>query len=307
MEILRALEGIRTAFFDKIMAVVTYLGDEAVFLVIVLFVLWCVDKKWGIRLLFLGLSGNVINQLLKAVFCIPRPWIIDPQFTIVESARAGAGGYSFPSGHTQGAASLFGGIAIWKKRKAVTALCAFLVLLTGFSRMYLGVHTPLDVGVSLAIGLLLTVIFYFFYKREPSQKLEYMLYTLVGTALCASLLAYLLFAPKTAANIAEVDAAGLKTAFTLMGSFLGMIVVMWVDRRYIKFSTKAVWWAQILKFVLGLAIILAVKTLLKQPLYALLGGSAVADAVRYFTVVIVGGIVWPMTFKWWSSLGKKSA
>ncbi|MEG0833271.1 MAG: phosphatase PAP2 family protein, partial [Oscillospiraceae bacterium] len=205
------------------------------------------------------------------------------------------------------AASLFGGIAIWKKRKAVTALCAFLVLLTGFSRMYLGVHTPLDVGVSLAIGLLLTVIFYFFYKREPSQKLEYMLYTLVGTALCASLLAYLLFAPKTAANIAEVDAAGLKTAFTLMGSFLGMIVVMWVDRRYIKFSTKAVWWAQILKFVLGLAIILAVKTLLKQPLYALLGGSAVADAVRYFTVVIVGGIVWPMTFKWWSSLGKKSA
>ncbi|MEG0833270.1 MAG: phosphatase PAP2 family protein, partial [Oscillospiraceae bacterium] len=101
MEILRALEGIRTAFFDKIMAVVTYLGDEAVFLVIVLFVLWCVDKKWGIRLLFLGLSGNVINQLLKAVFCVPRPWIIDPQFTIVESARAGAGGYSFPSGHTQ--------------------------------------------------------------------------------------------------------------------------------------------------------------------------------------------------------------
>ena len=145
MTILRWLEGLRTPWLDSLMSAVTELGDETVFMVAGLVILWCVNKRWGFRFLLTGLTGSVVNQLLKAIFLIPRPWVLDPSFTIVESARAGATGYSFPSGHTQSAATLFGTLAMWSRRRWSTLLCVAMVLLVGFSRMYLGVHTPADV------------------------------------------------------------------------------------------------------------------------------------------------------------------
>ena len=104
MTFLKMLESIRTPFWDQVAAAVTLLGEETFFMLVGLALVWCFDKRWGFRLLFVGLTGTVLNQLLKAVFLIPRPWVIAPEFTIVEAARAGATGYSFPSGHTQSAA-----------------------------------------------------------------------------------------------------------------------------------------------------------------------------------------------------------
>ena len=111
MTFLRMLESVRTPFWDQVAGWVTYLGDETFFMLVGLALVWCFDKRWGFRLLFAGLAGTTLNQLLKAVFLIPRPWVIDPGFTIVESARAGATGYTFPSVHTQSAASVMGMLA----------------------------------------------------------------------------------------------------------------------------------------------------------------------------------------------------
>lgn len=152
MELLKAIATIRSPFLDQIVNIVTHLGDETFFTVIGMFVFWCVNKKWGYRFMILGLSGTALNQLLKAIFLIPRPWVLDPSFSIVEAAREAADGYSFPSGHTQSAAAVFGTLAVWLNKKWSTALCIALILLVGFSRMYLGVHTPLDVDVSLITG-----------------------------------------------------------------------------------------------------------------------------------------------------------
>lgn len=49
------------------------MGDETFFMVIGMFVFWCVNKKWGYRFMILGLSGTALNQLLNAIFLIPRP------------------------------------------------------------------------------------------------------------------------------------------------------------------------------------------------------------------------------------------
>ena len=78
-----------------------------------------------------------------------------------------------------------------------------------------------------------------------------------------------------------------------------------VDSRHLKFETKAVWWAQILKAVLGLALVLIVKSLLKAPLEALFAGHMAARAVRYFLTVVAAGVLWPMTFRWFGKLGSK--
>lgn len=152
MGVLYALESIRTPALDKIMSVITLLGGELFFMVIAVTAFWCVSKREGYYLMIVGFFGTVINQFLKILCCVPRPWIKDPDFTIVESARAEATGYSFPSGHTQNAVATYGGIARYTRRGWLRAVLVVLTVLIAFSRMYLGVHTPLDVGVSFQIG-----------------------------------------------------------------------------------------------------------------------------------------------------------
>ena len=127
MELLKLLEGIRTPFLNEIMSLVTMLGDETFFMIVGMTVMWCISKKWGFRLMIIGLAGTGFNQLLKYIFLVPRPWVLDPSFTIVESAREGASGYSFPSGHTHSAVSVFGTLAMWLKNKWATVICIALI------------------------------------------------------------------------------------------------------------------------------------------------------------------------------------
>jgi membrane-associated phospholipid phosphatase len=109
MDLLYALESIRCPFLDTVMQIITRLGEETFFLVIAIVIFWCVDKFEGYYLMGIGLLGTVVNQFLKILCRIPRPWVIDPEFTIVGNAKEAATGYSFPSGHTQSAVSVFGG------------------------------------------------------------------------------------------------------------------------------------------------------------------------------------------------------
>ena len=97
-----------------------------------------------------------------------------------------------------------------------------------------------------------------------------------------------------------------KNGFTLMGCILGILPVYAIDRKWIHFDTRAVWWAQILKAVGGLVLVIAAKELLRFPLNAILPAESWARMLRYFLMVIVGGLLWPMTFRFFGKLGKKA-
>lgn len=159
MQFLYFLEGLRCPALDAVFRVITELGGETVYMALAIAVYWCVSKGLGCYILTTGFVGTIANQFLKLCFRIPRPWVLDPDFTIVESARAGATGYSFPSGHTQNAFSSFGCLGMWT-RGGWRVLCFVIVVLIGLSRMYLGVHTPLDVGVAFLMGLVLMLALY---------------------------------------------------------------------------------------------------------------------------------------------------
>ena len=107
---------------------------------------------------------------------------------------------------------------------------------------------------------------------------------------------------------ADVDvdnlAHGTKNAFTMLGCILGIWLTYEVERKYIRFDTKAVWWAQVIKLAVGLCLVLAIKSGLKAPLYALLNGSYAADGLRYFLMTAFAGCVWPLTFRFFGKLGK---
>ena len=108
---------------------------------------------------------------------------------------------------------------------------------------------------------------------------------------------------------ADLDAhnyeSAVKNGYTFIGCFVGLLIVWFVDEKKLHFTNEAVWWAQILKAVLGLAVVLAVKEGTKGALNAVFGDEMIARAVRYCLVVVTAGIVWPLTFKWFAKLGAK--
>ncbi len=306
MEFLRLLEAIRTPFLDAVFQFFTFFGEEAIFMVVALGIFWCIDKKTGYLLLYVSFLGNIINTFLKLLFLVPRPWVLEKDFTIVESARAEATGYSFPSGHTQNSAGMFLGVARSRKEIWVRIVCVALTLLVAFSRMYLGVHTPADVLVSLGIALLLVAVAYPILRRAWDQPKWFLPLIGVLLALGVALILYIELVPMPANAIAQFSLACNESGYKMVGGAVGFAVVIWLERKYIRFSEKAVWWAQLLKLVLGLGVVVAVQSLTKSPLLALFGGHNAGNAVRYFLMVLVGGALWPMTFRFFGKLGRKA-
>ena len=302
MNFLYLLESIRNPVLDFIFGTITHIGEETVFLVLAIFFFWCVNKREGYYILTVGLVGTVINQMLKLVFAIPRPWVKDPSFTVVESAVEEATGYSFPSGHTQNVTGTFGSIGRYSRSTPVRIISAAIILLVAFSRMYLGVHTPLDVGVSLLIGAALTFILYPVFKNE--ERFEKFMPIAIGVCLLITALLMLYFPlfAKDAAHDATNLASGMKNAYTLTGCTVGLAIVYFVDSTFIKFDTGAAWYAQIIKVLLGLGGVLLIKSGLSSPLVSLFGNEYIARMIRYLLVVLFAGIVWPLTFKLFARL-----
>lgn len=302
MDFLRFLESIRTPMGEAFFSAVTHLGEETIFIVIGLLFFWCIDKKKGYFILTVGFTGTVLNQFLKLWFRVPRPWVKDPNFTIVESARAEATGYSFPSGHTQMAVGMYGAVARTCKSIWLRIICVLICILVPLSRMYLGVHTPADVAVSIVVALVL-IIGVYPVLNKATEKPKYMrVYFAVMVALTAAFLAFVLWYPFPADIDTHNYEEGVKNAYKMLGCIFGLWIAYEMDLRYTHFDTKGVCWVQLMKLVPGLLILLAIKSGLKEPLYALLKGNYLADGIRYFLLTAVAGGVWPMTFKFWNKL-----
>ena len=302
MPFLYFLESIRNPVFDFVFSTITHLGEETFFLVIAILFFWCINKRQGYFILITGLVGTVVNQVMKLLFRIPRPWVLDSRFNIIESAREEATGYSFPSGHTQNIAGTYGSIAAFKPTKGKTAICVTVILLVAFSRMYLGVHTPLDVVVSLLIALGLIFLLRPVFESEESFK-RYMPIVIVGSVILSlGFLAYVLAISSDSTLDPHNYQSGLKNACTLLGCTAALVPVYILDVKYINFKTEGRWYAQVLKLVGGLLGVLAIKSGLSSPLTVLFGNEMIARAVRYFLIVMFAGSVWPLTFNWFSNL-----
>lgn len=301
MAFLNFLEECRLPALDVFFQLITQFGDETLFILIGLLFFWCIDKREGYYLLCIGLLGTIVNQLLKLSFRIPRPWVRDPSFTIVESARSGATGYSFPSGHTQTSVGVYGGVARWTGRSLLSTICIALCVLVPFSRMYLGVHTPADVGVSVCLALAMIFILYPLMRKGCDNprvmRPLFLCMTLCSLAFVAFVHLYPFPADVDASNLEH----GMANAYKMLGCVLGIFLAWEIDHRFTHFETKAPLRIQMLKLILGAIPLLAIKAGLKAPLHALLGNANLADGLRYFLIVLFAGALWPMTFPWFKA------
>ena len=285
MELLRLLEGLRSPFFSAIFGLVTRLGEETVAIVVLCAIYWCINKQlaYGIGVAYF-LSGLSV-QCMKICFRIERPWVVDPTLNPVPSARGQATGYSFPSGHTQSAAALFGSLGAQTKQKPIKALCFLLVLLVAFSRMYLGVHTLLDVAISLLISLI------FVFAAEKMRRCSR------HAALAVFMIVYAIAVIVIAIAIysgGKIEQGYLSDCLKAAGAGVGFAVGMYIERVYIDFSvdTKNIFW-QVIKFAFGIAGLFVVKEGLKL----VIGTGLIVDTMRYFLTILWVTLLFPLIIK----------
>lgn len=302
MEFLYFLESIRNPVCDFLFSLITLMGSETFFLAIAIFIFWCVDKRCGYYVLVTGLFGTVVNQFVKITAKIPRPWHIDESFTVVGNAAEDAGGYSFPSGHTQNVVGTLGSIASYYPKRRVVIPLVCLMVLVAFSRMYLGVHTPYDVLFSAVFATLLVILLRPLFTNEGRFDKAMPIILAVCALLSLAFLIYVFVMPEGGVDAENLDNAR-ENACTLFACMLGFLGVYFVERKFVRFETSARWYSQIFKLAIGLIVVIAIKSLLKTPLIALAGGNEyIGRVIRYLLMVVFAGLLWPLSFKFWSSL-----
>ena len=296
MQILYFLETVRTPFLDAVCSAITHLGEETLAIAVALFIYWCVSKKWGCYTLLVSFFSLYLNQTAKILCRVSRPWVAHPGFTIVESAREQAAGYSFPSGHTANIAATLGSWARFAKKKPLRVLFVIIIAAVSFSRMYLGVHYPMDVLFSLVVSAVLVFALYRVYEKGEGISRRFRVTFLLTILLSLGLVLFLHLHTWPADIQVENLTSARKNAFLMSGLSAGMIVGIYFDKNVIDFRVKAPWWAQILKTAVGLGLVVAVKSGLK----ALLPDALWWTAPRYFLTAVFASCVWPLTFPWFA-------
>ena len=159
---------LQSGFMDFIMPIITVFGDAGIFWMICAAVLFLIPstRKTGLGMAFAMMMGLVIcNMILKPVVGRMRPY----DFQINELGKTWdqillAGkllvdtphDYSFPSGHT--IASFEACVVLLLNDKRLGIPATILAILISFSRLYLYVHYPTDVLVSIVLGTLFAII-----------------------------------------------------------------------------------------------------------------------------------------------------
>ena len=239
-ELRNATGGMFDEFFNAISKVAV---DVLIFLPYILF--WSVSKRWGYRFIATLWSGDLINGLVKLTACAYRPWIRSSQIEPAGDSKVAATGYSFPSGHTMCATTMYGSTAVWqhRRRRWVSVVCIVLILLTGFSRNFLGVHTPQDVVVGLCESLIIIALVGWVGKKlEGNEKLADRL-TLAGVALVIASLLYITLKPYPmdyVDGVLLVDPQRMMNdTFKACGGFFGLLAGSYVERHYIHYEIPA--------------------------------------------------------------------
>ncbi|MBN1264016.1 MAG: phosphatase PAP2 family protein [Anaerolineales bacterium] len=130
---------------------ISFLGTEYAYLFLLPALFWCVDAGLGMRVGISVMAATGIYSSIKMVFRTPRPFWINPDIRPLAVETS----FGAPSGHSMSAVGLWGRLAAAIKTRWLQVLLILLITLIAISRLYLGVHYPIDVLSGLLGGVIL--------------------------------------------------------------------------------------------------------------------------------------------------------
>lgn len=270
--ILKIFQDIANPFLDTVANLLSLCGEQYVMIVILLVIYYGIDKAKGFSIFSSMFVSLILVNGIKAVVRAPRPFIVHPD--LVSGRLETATGYSFPSGHTGGAASFYTAIAKAFRSTKLLIAALILALLVGMSRMYLAVHWPIDVLVGYLIGTASSILLVPIFVKLYQDMKNCMLFTVIAaaiTALVTIILTILL-------TLDAVDATAFTDLMKMTAIAAGAYAGCALEKKYVSFKTagsvkKTV--INILLSAIGIALIMAIKLIVPESLYAL------GAAVRY--------------------------
>ncbi len=271
IEIIKFIQQIANPFWDGFFTLISILGEEVFLIALLGFIYWCYDKRMGYKVGFLYALNAPLNFALKAIFNAPRPIGSEGVRTIYEGTATGS---SFPSGHSQLGGGLFYFLFKNSKQQLLKAICLVIAFLIPISRLYLGVHFPVDVVVGLALGIMMVYISDWIFEMLFENHAPWlMLFALPPFIYC----------------LVTGDEDGYKMAGLVIAFIIGMII----EKKYIDFHVKAKPVVQAVKYILGVAVVLLLRGILK----AVLPAGAWSGFIRYFVIGVFVTIIYPCIIK----------
>jgi len=243
------LQSFSNPFLDTLFKAFTFLGNEEFYLVLPPLLYWCFDKYIGTRLTILFLLSSYLNQDLKDLFKVPRPFIRAPDKVRALISLEEPITYCFPSGHSQSTAVVWGYLATQIRKRWAWIVALVIPFLVGLSRIYLGVHHPMAVLGGWAIGVLLILLGLWLIPVVGKWLARGGLSAQIPLAFAVPLALFLIHPVEGTAST--------------MGTLIGMGIGVALERRFVGFSARGAWWKRVLRLLLGLVVLLALYLGLK--------------------------------------------
>lgn len=262
LRMLQEITQYQSDFFTSIARILTFLGNEEFYFIIIPFVYWTLSRRIGFSLFYMFLLSAFINSFIKISMAIPRPVGTEGiQSLFVESAEVGSHypNDAFPSGHAQGSSALWTYLALIVRHPVFTVFAIVLILAISISRLYTGLHWPSDVLVGLILGITIAVSGYFIFTRF--HKIPVPVIVLAAVLFPAGMMFLL---PAT---------EGFQYGGILIGATLGFLFhYFWLPD-----LSETSWPRRIFAFIIGIAITFSLQTGLK----IILPESLLFEALRY--------------------------
>ncbi len=282
IEVVEFFQSLQNGFFDFFFNMISFLGEQYVYILILGIVYYAYDKKLGEYLAFTLFFTGLFNNYLKHIISAPRPFEKYP--TRVENLRPGTStGHSFPSGHTQMFTSFLFAESFHTKKVRMLVVASVLSALMAMSRMYLGVHFFEDVLVSIVLGITTAYILskVFFKLNENQLKRVYGIVIVFFAGF--------------------VFFFGGEDFFKAFGMMIGFYCAMIFEKKHVNFTMDVSILKKVIRVISGLIIMVSIQLGLgfifdmfaEEGTYLL----GVLDALRYGLIVFIGLGVYPLLFK----------
>ena len=273
-----------TAFFYFI----TEFGAETIAIALLAAIYYCYNKDIGKTLGYICINSMMLNSVVKSLFMADRPFQYEGKeyLRVLNEAKDGATGTSFPSGHSQSAGSLYTSLIILFKNKWIRIISAVLLVLVPISRLYLGVHFPGDVVVGLLLGV--GIAFLGSFLINYFKKKGYSLYILYSISL-------VIFLPFVLFNI---NNPLVSATFKAYGLYIGFVLGCLIEEKKVNFDYNVKWYYKLIRIIIGAILLLGIKSGVKVVFNMIdFIPSNILDLIRYFLMSLVGIGIFPLIFK----------